>query len=166
MFQNINWRQGLTLAGSSFASRGRAGSAPIVRHRKLAANGCSQTTECLVASLERRTQMGTLTFSINVTLDRASTTRRNRRRRAHAFFTGLMERADDAVGPRHLRDDGATCRRSPAATSRHCRRCASGRASGNPSRSTWCRRHERTSRRFEGQPAHLTADGRYVNFPD
>src|SRR5688572_21925492 len=92
--------------------------------------------------------MGLLTFSINVTLDGCVDHQRESPTTRHtpsspASWTRAVRCCGAASPTRCWR---ATGRRSPAATRRRRRRCASGRSSWRPSRSTWCRRRERTSR--------------------
>ena len=90
--------------------------------------------------------MGLLTFSINVTLDGCV----DHQEGIADDETRLLHPPHgrgrgDAVGPRHLRDDGELLASGRPRRRRHRRRCASGR-SLRPSRSTWCPRRERTSR--------------------
>src|SRR4026208_526342 len=117
--------------------------------------------------------MGLLTFNINVTLDGCVDHQEGiADDETHAFFTRLLDEGGAMLWGRVTYEmmesywpagapagPGGWCgaasptrgwrvrgRRSPAATRRCRRRCASGRSSWRPSRSTWCRRRERPSR--------------------
>ena len=91
--------------------------------------------------------MGLLTFSINVTLDGCVDHQEGiADDETHAFFTRLMDEGGAMLWGRVTYEMMESYWPAvAAATRRRRRRCASGRSSWRPSRSTWCRRRERTS---------------------